>query len=123
MHVHFEIRLSRPVALLCLASVSLCACDDTVRAGESCAAECEDGNSKGVEQFNAVNSTCACSGCSEACSENVCNKDQTPSDTCLPCVQNALQSDKCQVGLFTTGCNGHAECRAFVDCLLACPTE
>jgi hypothetical protein len=106
-----------------LACLSFGACDSEVQEEPSCVAACEEGNAKGLELYKSVGGTCACDGCSDACKETVCREGQRPSDTCLPCVQAALV-DKCSsYGLFGTGCDSHPECRAYVDCLLACPAN
>ena len=109
--------------LLCVwcASMSLGACGSTVE--QPCAASCDDENARGRELFDVVSSECACEGCSDACKDSVCIRKQTPSDACLPCVQEALRGDGCKVGLFNAGCFGHEECVAFVDCLEACPAR
>lgn len=126
VHLRSKIRLSGSVALFStwLASMSLSACRDTVLVGQSCAASCEEANPRGLELYRSVSGTCVCSGCSAACDKSICEEDQTPSDACLPCVQAAL-GDACihHSGLFGTGCSGHPECQAFVDCLMACPNE
>jgi hypothetical protein len=120
-----ELRLSGAVALLSvwLSSVWFVACGPKVVVGAECAAACEENNAAGLMYFNAVANECVCSGCSPACSQSVCLKKETLSDACLPCVQESLRGDACNLhaGLFGTGCLGHNECIALVDCLTACP--
>ena len=130
MHHHSKLRLSGSVALLAvwLAFVSVSACGNVVvdadLVGGACAAACQEVNPKGVELFRIVGAQCACHGCSDACGISVCDETQTPSDACLPCAQAALLGDPCQLeGLFQTGCLGHPECKALVDCFTACPNK
>lgn len=125
MHSGSRLRLSCSVALLSvwLASVWLTACANTVLVGEACAVTCEEEHPEGVEDFRAVSVQCVCDSCSSACKQSVCYDDQTPSDACLPCVQEALRGDSCNEygGLFLTGCRGHDDCVALINCLVACP--
>ena len=107
----------------CGANVSVePACDTAATSGQECAAACEAQNPTGLDYYNVVMVTCACSGCSDACVTSVCDEQQTPSDACLPCVQQALAGPPCNehAGLFGSGCLGYDECASFVACLLAC---
>jgi hypothetical protein len=132
MHHHSKIRLSSAVALLAvwLATVSLGACSnpvpvgDPVLVGQACAAACEENPTpKGLDLYKSVSVTCVCEGCSDACTVSICDKRETPSDECLPCVQAALGSPGCGgIGHFGS-CKGAPECQAIIDCLLACPDE
>jgi len=127
MHLRSKIRLSCSVALLSvwLASVCLSACANTVLVGKACAAACEEENSEGLYYFNLVSGRCVCNGCSAACSKSVCGDHQTPSDACLPCVQESLEGDACNGNgygaYFKTACLSTDACVALVECLVACP--
>jgi hypothetical protein len=126
MHHHSKLRLSGSVPLFAvwLAFVSVSACSNTVLVGHACAAACEAENPKGVEFYKPVSVVCVCDGCSEACSVSVCQEKQAPSDVCLPCVQAALLGEPCKLaGLFGSCPGAHAECKALVDCLTACPNK
>jgi len=96
--------------------------DGVQKSGEACAAACEEQHPDGMYWYNNLKGTCACSGCSDACTQSVCNDKQTPSDACLPCVQESLGGDSCQrhAGLFRSGCLGKKECAALVACITAC---
>jgi hypothetical protein len=118
-------RLRFGLGFACLAillTVGLAACDTTVIVERGCPATCEEENPVGLYYFQNVASTCACEGCSDACTESVCYRQETPDDTCLPCVQEALSGDPClnHAGLFGSGCWSYDECTAFVACLVAC---
>ena len=90
--------------------------------GQACVEACEGQYPQGLAYYNVVMVTCACSGCSQECTTSVCDLQETPSDACLPCVQEALGGAPCNehAGLFGSGCLGHAECADFVACVLAC---
>lgn len=123
MHLHSKIRFSGAVALLAiwLAAASLGACSNPL-VGQACAAACEeDPTPKGLGLYKSVSVTCVCEGCSDACALSICDKRETPSDVCLPCVQAALHSPGCgNTGHFGT-CKGTPECQAIIDCILECP--
>lgn len=124
MHSGSRLRLSCSVALLSvwLASVWLTACGNTVLVGGACAEACGEEHPEGVQDFKVVSGQCVCNDCSAACSKSVCGDAQMPSDVCLPCVQEGLQSDMCHdAGLWNTGCPGNGDCGKLVKCLLACP--
>lgn len=123
----FEVQLSAAMAFLsvCVGLV-LGACGDTVLVGESCASACEDAHPGAIKSFENVSGLCVCTSCSEACMKSTCGSPyRTPSDACLPCVQEGLRSDRCNKyeGLWRSGCLSDEGCRAFVDCLTACPAK
>jgi hypothetical protein len=119
MRLHFEIALSFIVALL---SMGLAACGPTVTVGHECAAACEEQHSDGLDLYNNLKGSCACWGCSEACTQSVCRDKQTPSNACLPCVQESLRGDACNehAGLFEAGCLGTKACADLVACIVEC---
>lgn len=125
MHLYAKLRRSCSVALLSvwMAAISLSACESTVLVGEACAAACEDDHTEGLETYRGVINGCVCDGCSDACTQSVCHEKQTPTDACLPCVQESLSGDACNVhaGLFAAACLTTKDCGALVECLVACP--
>ena len=103
------------------------ACDSTVEQpgkpprGTACVAACELQHPAGLYHYELVISECVCTSCSEDCRSEVCGNKQTPSDGCLPCVQDSLEGEACNEhgGLFQT-CLGDKECAEFVACVTAC---
>jgi len=103
-------------------------CDPTVeqppepKRGAECVAACELTHPKGLEKYQVVVSVCACKRCSEECKAAVCYDKQTPSDACLPCVQESLGGPDCteHAGLFGSGCLDYEECADFVGCVTGC---
>ncbi len=105
----------------------LAACDSTVeqpkpKRGTECAAACEVQHPEGVRLYRYVVSECACNRCTDDCRQSVCFDKQTPSDDCLPCVQESLEGTDCRehAGLFVSGCLDHEDCADFVGCITAC---
>jgi hypothetical protein len=88
----------------------------------ACAAACEVRHRDGLRLYNNLKGTCACQGCSETCARSVCIDKQTPSDECLPCIQESLRGAACSEhsGLFVVGCLGDKDCAALVGCIEAC---
>lgn len=106
------------VALL---SMGLAACDTTAPVGHACAAACEEEHADGMDLYSNLKGTCVCRSCSEACTQSVCYDKQTPSDTCLPCVQESLRGDSCNVHAGHFGaCLSDEACGALVACITAC---
>lgn len=116
-------------AVTLLFSVWLVGCDGTVEQScrgdigancNACAAACEQQHPDGLRMYNIVMVTCVCESCDEACSQSVCGDKETPSDMCLPCVQESLGGDACAFAGHFGSCRSHADCAALVACLTAC---
>lgn len=106
------------VALL---SMGLAACDTTPAVGHARAAACEEEHTDGMHLYSNLKGTCVCRSCSEACAQSVCYDKQTPSDTCLPCVQESLRGDSCNVHAGHFGaCLSDEAYGALVACITAC---
>jgi len=125
MYFRLETRLRSAVPVLSF--VCLAACNSTVEQpsqplrGTQCVALCELQHPGGLQLYESVVSTCVCKRCSEDCRSSVCFDKQTPSDECLPCVQDALGGADCDEhgGLFGA-CFQDKPCADFVACVTAC---
>ena len=99
----------------------LVACDDNAPEDKSCAASCREKYPEGLRLLNGVIGICACGSCSDACGQSVCRDKESPSDECLPCVQQGLSTSCSNDGLFLSACPGDNECSDLIECIMACP--
>ncbi len=133
MNAHNRIghqRTSRQLRLLRggVAAAALSACDTMTEEeypthGTECVASCEVRYPEGLELYETViTGGCICEhSCSDECRVSVCTDKDTPSDECLPCVQEALTGAFCDVGQGLFGaCTEDESCSAFIGCVTDC---
>jgi len=88
----------------------------------TCAADCEEQHPEGLRVLHSYMSSCACRSCSDACTQSVCVRKETPSNACLPCMQEGLTQLCSTDGFFKGGCldNNDKDCTDLFACITTC---